>query len=112
MSGTLVNLIIQIIAGAIGGNAAGAALKDYSLGTLGNTIAGVVGGGIGGQILQALVPALAQAASTTDWGSIVGQVAGGKAVAGQAARDRQQLRDPGHRAVERRVEHGDVRKIR
>ena len=77
MSGTLVNLIIQIIAGAIGGNAAGAALKDYSLGTLGNTIAGVVGGGIGGQILQALVPALAQAASTTDWGSIVGQVAGG-----------------------------------
>jgi len=77
MSGTLVNLIIQIIAGAIGGNIAGSALKDYSLGTVGNSIAGLVGGGIGGQILQALVPALAQTASTTDWGAIVGQVAGG-----------------------------------
>jgi uncharacterized membrane protein YeaQ/YmgE (transglycosylase-associated protein family) len=77
MSGTLVNLIIQLISGAIGGNVAGAALKDYSLGTLGNSIVGIVGGGIGGQILAALVPALAQAASTTDWGSVVGQVAGG-----------------------------------
>jgi uncharacterized membrane protein YeaQ/YmgE (transglycosylase-associated protein family) len=65
MSGTLVNLIIQIIAGAIGGNVAGSALKNYSLGTLGNSIAGVVGGGIGGQILQAMVPTLASAASTT-----------------------------------------------
>jgi hypothetical protein len=77
MSGTLVNLIIQLISGAIGGNVAGSALKDYSLGTLGNSIAGIVGGGIGGQILAALVPALAQTASTMDWGSIVGQVAGG-----------------------------------
>ena len=39
MSGTLVNLIIQLVAGIIGGNAAGASLKDYNLGTLGNTIA-------------------------------------------------------------------------
>ena len=35
MSATLVNLIIQIIAGAIGGNAIGAASKDISAGTLG-----------------------------------------------------------------------------
>ena len=77
MSGTLVNLIIQIIAGAIGGNIAGSALKDYSLGTVGNSIAGLIGCGIGGQILQALVPALAQTASTTDWGAVLGQVAGG-----------------------------------
>jgi uncharacterized membrane protein YeaQ/YmgE (transglycosylase-associated protein family) len=77
MSGTLVNLIIQLISGAIGGNIAGAALKDYSLGTLGNSIAGVVGGGVGGWLLQSLVPALAQTASTTDWSAVVGQVAGG-----------------------------------
>jgi uncharacterized membrane protein YeaQ/YmgE (transglycosylase-associated protein family) len=77
MSGTLVNLIIQLISGAVGGNIAGAALKDYSLGTLGNSIAGVVGGGVGGWLLQSLVPALAQTASTTDWSSVVGQVAGG-----------------------------------
>ena len=37
MSETLINIIIQIVAGAIGGNGAGAALKDLNLGTLGNT---------------------------------------------------------------------------
>ena len=46
MSGTLINLIIQIVAGALGGNAAGAASKDMSLGTAGNTIAGAIGGGL------------------------------------------------------------------
>lgn len=77
MSGAMINLIIQLISGAVGGNVAGAALKDYNLGTLGNSIAGIVGGGIGGQILAALVPALAQQASSMDIGSIIGQVAGG-----------------------------------
>jgi hypothetical protein len=33
MSGVLINLIIQIVAGAIGGNVAGGASKDLSLGT-------------------------------------------------------------------------------
>ncbi len=47
-------LIIQLIAGAIGGNAAGALLKRQSLGTLGNSVAGVLGGGLGGQILGML----------------------------------------------------------
>jgi uncharacterized membrane protein YeaQ/YmgE (transglycosylase-associated protein family) len=77
MSGALVNLIIQLISGAVGGNIAGSAMKDYSLGTLGNSIAGIVGGGIGGQILSALVPALAQQAGSMDIGAIVGQIAGG-----------------------------------
>jgi uncharacterized membrane protein YeaQ/YmgE (transglycosylase-associated protein family) len=49
------SIIIQIIAGAIGGNAAGKAMKDYDLGTTGNSIAGVVGGVIGGQILERLL---------------------------------------------------------
>jgi hypothetical protein len=35
---TIINLIIQLVSGVVGGNAAGAALKDYDLGTLGNTI--------------------------------------------------------------------------
>jgi hypothetical protein len=48
MSATIINLIIQIIAGAVGGNASvGAASKDINLGTLGNTIAGAVGGAKG-----------------------------------------------------------------
>ena len=58
MSGALVNLIIQLISGAVGGNVAGAALKDYSLGTLGNSIAGIVGGGVGGAVLMIIVGVL------------------------------------------------------
>jgi hypothetical protein len=74
---TLVNLIIQLIAGA-GGNAAGAALKDYNLGTAGNSIAGAIGGIGGGQILEALLPAIANAAGAgVDLESIVGQIVGG-----------------------------------
>jgi len=78
MTGALINLFIQLIAGAIGGNAVGAGLKDVNLGPLGNSIAGAVGGGVGGQLLQALIPALAGAAgSGLDIGALVGQIAGG-----------------------------------
>jgi len=77
MSGILVNLLIQIVSGAVGGNAAGAALKDFSLGTLGNTIAGAIGGGAGGQVLQALIPMLAGTGGSLDIGALAGQIAGG-----------------------------------
>ena len=74
-------LIIQLVAGAIGGNAAGKAMPNANLGGLGNTIAGLVGGGILGQIVQALftsgaVDAAASAAGL-DIGSIVANVASG-----------------------------------
>jgi hypothetical protein len=77
MSSTLINLIIQLIAGAVGGNAAGAALKDYDLGKLGNTIAGALGGAGGGQILQLLIPMLAGTGSDVDIGALLGQAVGG-----------------------------------
>jgi uncharacterized membrane protein YeaQ/YmgE (transglycosylase-associated protein family) len=48
----LVSLIIEAVSGAVGGNLAGAAMKENSLGTLGNSIAGIVGGGLGGVLLQ------------------------------------------------------------
>ena len=54
----IVALIIQIISGAIGGNLAGGAMKDTSLGMAGNSIAGAIGGVAGGQLLGALVPAM------------------------------------------------------
>jgi hypothetical protein len=38
-----------------GGNAAGSATKETSLGPLGNTIAGALGGGVGGQILNSVL---------------------------------------------------------
>jgi hypothetical protein len=47
MTGPLANLIIQVVAGAIGGNAAGTSVSNFNLGALGNTIAGAIGGGVG-----------------------------------------------------------------
>jgi len=76
MSSTLVNLIIQVIAGAIGGTAAGSRMENVNLGTLGNVIAGALGGVGGGHIAGWLVPALS-AAQGIDFTSVIGQLAGG-----------------------------------
>ncbi len=65
-------LIMQLIAGAVGGNAGGAAMKNSSLGTVGNSVAGAIGGIGGGTILGSLIPALASAAGG---GSMVGNLA-------------------------------------
>jgi len=72
MSGTLINLIIQLIAGAVGGNAVGAGVKNVDLGTLGNSIAGAIGGAGGGALLTALLPLLASAGGNVDIGALVG----------------------------------------
>lgn len=48
------NLIISLVSGVVGGNIAGAAMQEKSLGALGNSISGLVGGGVGQYILQAL----------------------------------------------------------
>jgi len=78
MESTIVNLIMQIVAGAVGGNGAAASLKDYSLGTLGNTVAGGIGGVGLGQILQVVLPFLASSAGGgLDAGAVVGQLVGG-----------------------------------
>jgi hypothetical protein len=77
MSGILMSLFIQLVAGAIGGNAVGAAMKDISLGSLGNTVAGAIGGGVGGPILAALIPMLSGAtAGGVNLGSLAGQAVG------------------------------------
>ena len=44
----ITSLIIEAVSGAVGGNVAGAAMKENSLGAMGNSIAGIVGGGLGG----------------------------------------------------------------
>jgi uncharacterized membrane protein YeaQ/YmgE (transglycosylase-associated protein family) len=72
----ILNLIISLVSGALGGNAAGAMMKEKSLGTLGNSVAGILGGGIGGAILQAL--GIGGGAGTSpDIGSIIASIAGG-----------------------------------
>lgn len=50
----IVGLITSLVSGLIGGNAAGLALKDQSLGAIGNSIAGLIGGVAGGYILHAV----------------------------------------------------------
>ena len=71
----IVSIIIQLIAGAIGGNAAGAGLKKASLGSTGNSVAGAIGGVILGQIVSRMsggaVPADAVATSGFDIGNLV-----------------------------------------
>ena len=78
-------LIIDVIAGAIGGYATGVTAKQYSIGNTGNVIAGLIGGLIGGWIVSrmfggAMAPADATAAATaagTSIGQIIEQIIGG-----------------------------------
>jgi uncharacterized membrane protein YeaQ/YmgE (transglycosylase-associated protein family) len=51
----LTALLLQLIAGALGGYAAGNVSKEMNLGTIGNSVAGALGGGVGGQILFAIL---------------------------------------------------------
>lgn len=73
----IASIIVQLVAGAAGGNAAGAALPGKSLGTTGNSIAGAVGGFILAQLVQRLTgttvaaDAAAAAASSMDIGTII-----------------------------------------
>jgi len=50
----MLNLIVQLVSGAVGGNIAGSFMKDSSLGTVDNSLADILGGGIGGQLLGLL----------------------------------------------------------
>jgi uncharacterized membrane protein YeaQ/YmgE (transglycosylase-associated protein family) len=71
----IINLIVNLISGAIGGNLAAAFLKDQSLGTLGNSVAGILGGGIGAAILQAL--GAFTGAGGLDVGSLIASILSG-----------------------------------
>jgi uncharacterized membrane protein YeaQ/YmgE (transglycosylase-associated protein family) len=75
MMESILPFIIQLVSGAVGGNAAGALMKNLSLGTVGNSIVGILGGGLGGQILGML--GIATGSGDMDIGSIVGSVASG-----------------------------------
>ena len=74
----IITLVIQLIAGALGGNIVGQFAKNLSLGFVGNTLAGLVGGGAGGYLLQALgvnVPPIDP--SAIDVTALAGQVGAG-----------------------------------
>src|SRR5262245_43171578 len=72
----IVGLLIQLLSGAVGGNLAGAMLKKFSLGPVGNSLVGILGGGLGGQLLGMLGVGGGDAAAS-GLGSILASVAGG-----------------------------------
>ena len=73
----LISLIIEAVSGAVGGNIAGEAMKENSLGTLGNSIAGIVGGGLGGTLLQSVLGGAAADGGSLDMTTMLSNVAGG-----------------------------------
>lgn len=73
-------ILINLIAGAVGGNAAGKASSSFDLGTIANTVAGAVGGGLLGQVITLLIPAItatAQAGNLSIGGIVSQAIAGG-----------------------------------
>ncbi len=67
MESGLMSWVTSLLSGAVGGNVAGALLKNQSLGTMWNSVVGVLGGGLGGQLLGAI--------GLAPGGGIVGNVA-------------------------------------
>jgi hypothetical protein len=73
----IMSILIQLIAGAGGGNAVGAAMKGRSLGGLGNSAIGAIGGLILGQVVERFTggaisaDTVAQAAQGMDLGGLI-----------------------------------------
>jgi hypothetical protein len=73
-------VLINLIAGAIGGAGAGKTSPQFDLGTIGNIISGIVGGGVLGQVVTLVWPsvvAAAQAGNLSASGIVSQVVAGG-----------------------------------
>ena len=73
-------ILINLVAGALGGVGAGKSSPTFDLGMIGNIIAGLIGGGVLGQIATLLMPAITAAAQSGDLsisGIISQAVAGG-----------------------------------
>jgi hypothetical protein len=69
-------LIIQLVSGAVGGNAIGKIFSGLNLGTLGNSVAGILGGGLGGTALS-MLGVDAGPSGAMDLASIAGSVGSG-----------------------------------
>lgn len=79
----VIGLIIQLVLGAVGGNAGAAVVKNASLGTTGNSIVGAVGGIVLGWLLNKMtggavpVDAAATAEAASNIGAYIRDVIGG-----------------------------------
>jgi hypothetical protein len=73
-------ILINLVAGALGGVGAGKSSPTFDLGTAGNVISGLIGGGVLGQIVTLLLPSVLAAAQSgnVSVSSIISQaIAGG-----------------------------------
>lgn len=73
-------ILINLVAGALGGAGAGKASPQFDLGMIGNLISGAIGGGVLGQIVTLLLPsvmAAAQAGNLSIGGIVSHAIAGG-----------------------------------
>lgn len=73
-------ILINLVAGALGGVAAGKASPNFDLGMIGNIVSGLIGGGVVGQIVTLLLPSIMAAAQSGNLsvGGIISQaIAGG-----------------------------------
>ena len=62
-------LVVELVAGAIGGNGIASVAKNLSLGTLGNSLVGAIGGAAGTSFLGIIIPAL-ESAGHADIGTL------------------------------------------
>lgn len=70
----IVNLLISLVSGAVGGNIGGAAVpEEKNLGAIANTIIGLLGGGAGDFLLKAM-GVLASTPTTGDGGFDIGSI--------------------------------------
>lgn len=69
-------LIIGLIAGAVGGNVAGGIFRKLNMGMLVNSVAGIIGGGLGTQALD-MLGAGSMTQGGVDLTGVLGQVATG-----------------------------------
>ena len=74
MSGTVLNLLLQLIGGVIGGVAAGTVA---AIGQVGNVAAGALGGVAGGSLLTAFNPDISVTRNGLDVFVVIGQLLGG-----------------------------------
>lgn len=74
----MIGTIIGLLSGALGGNAAGAVMKNYSMGPLWNSVVGILGGGIGSKILGMLGIGAASAMDAAGGGGMppIGEILG------------------------------------
>lgn len=74
-------ILINLVAGALGGLGAGKSSPNFDLGTIGNLVTGLIGGGVVGQVVTLLLPSVIAAAESGNLSAsgIISQVIAGGA---------------------------------